>query len=1020
LRYTAQRGTLISGSVKHKQSNSTSKTPNNNNKSRNPNNNNNNNKSKKSSSKSNLSHLKCFYTNATSLSRDKLNELRTHVDRPDIIFITETWFTSTSVPELEGFNLWRRDRPDGYGGVCIYVSNELDSFEILDNRLQSRDIEQVWCKLGLSGENVLLGCIYRPRNEAAVNKKIQKSIERAVKLKHKGQFSSVAVVGDFNYPGIKWSSDGTPYPSNSTDTAFIEMLRDSGLVQHINFPTFQANHDDTEGNTLDLLLTDTPERVDALSHGPPLGFTDIGQGHKVITWNLVTKKAVVKHTLVTNKLNFGKGDYISMCDYLESLDWQSLLNNSDINDDYLKLTETYSLACSRFIPSIKCDINVNKKLPWITEEAQKAKRLKNKLYYHNQNPSWRLQNKGKYNRACKAVKEAIYRSVRDHEWDLVSGSKRDPKRIYRYIKQKQDVKRVIRSLRKPDGNVTSNPHDIVNILNNQFHSVFVDAHVESIGEAAPLAPEKLCSVESILNRLTPENVELKLAALNPNKASGSDKIHPRVLKQAARGFATPLCIMFKKSISSGTIPRLWKEANVSPIFKKGSRLDAVNYRPISLTSLPCKLLEGFVRETMTEHINYLRLFVKEQHGFVRNKSCVSNLLETLDYLTKLLAEGKSIDLIYLDFAKAFDTLVHALLLELLPTYGFDDGINRWIKSFLSDRRQRVVLGEFVSDWAEVTSGVPQGSVIGPLLFNLFINRLPRRIQSKSKLYADDTKLMGPASNDEERNVIQADLDNIVGWTDRALLRLNFEKCKVMHLGKNNSNYNYTIHDSVTNTTHSLIKTAEEKDLGVVFSSNLKWSIHIDKITHKANSVLATLKNTFTCRDKHLWSILYTSLIRPHLEYAAPIWNPTSEDSGLVKSLEAVQRRATKVGQPRLDYETRLNNLNLTKHAERRARGDCIELFKLIKLSGTPDELEVVLPLNSSTATTRRNNKALVRDRYRARTVNDFGPAVGFRHSFLTNRVNPHWNNLPSEVVDSPDVNTFKNNYDKYCSSRRLI
>jgi hypothetical protein len=545
--------------------------------------------------------------------------------------------------------------------------------------------------LGLSGEDVLLGCIYRPHSENSVNKSIRKSIERAVKLKQKGRFASVVIVGDFNYPGIKWESDGTPFPTSPADAEFVEILRDSGLIQHINFPTFQASHNDTEGNTLDLLLTDTAERVDALTDSPPIGFTDVGQGHKVITWNFVTKRSVKKQILVTNRLNLSKGDYNSMCDYLSSLDWPCLLNNENLNDDYLKFLEIYNLACTRFIPCIKSYSNSDKRLPWITPEVKKAMRRKNQLYFRNLNLAWRPHDKDKYNRACKSVKNAIYKSVRKHEWDLANGSKNDPKRVYRYIKQKQDVKRVIRSLRKPDGTVSSNPPDIVNILNNQFHSVFVQANVESIEGAIHPTPEKLCSVESILSRLTSENVEHKLADLNPNKSSGPDNVHPRVLKLASKGFSTPLCIMFEKSIRSGTTPDAWREANVSPLFKKGSRLDAVNYRPISLTSIPCKVLEGFVREAMSSHINSLRLFVKEQHGFIKNKSCVTNLLETLEYISKLLAEGKSIDLIYLDFAKAFDTLVHALLLELLPSYGFDDGINKWIRSFLYDRRQRVVL-----------------------------------------------------------------------------------------------------------------------------------------------------------------------------------------------------------------------------------------------------------------------------------------------------------------------------------------
>lgn len=415
-------------------------------------------------------------------------------------------------------------------------------------------------------------------------------------------------------------------------------------------------------------------------------------------------------------------------------------------------------------------------------------------------------------------------------------------------------------------------------------------------------------------------------------------------------------------------------------------------------------MEGFVREALSAHVN--PLIAKEQHGFVPKKSCVTNLLETIDFVSELLAQGHCVDLIYLDFSKAFDSLMHALLLEILPSYGIDGGITKWIKSFLSDRRQRVVLGEQVSDWAAVTSGVPQGSVIGPLLFNLFINGLPKLIKSMSKLYADDSKILGKSDTAAERDIIQSDLNSIVEWTDRALLRLNFQKCKVMHLGKGNVKYDYTIHDSVTNQTYSLVKTTEEKDLGVTFSSDLKWNKHVDNITHKANTALRSLKNTFTCRDKKLWGKLYTSIVRPQMEYAAPVWN--SDFKHNEKALEKVQHRATKVGQPKMTYEKRLVALGLTTHKERRLRGDCIETFKIINnLTNTT----LKPSLNDSAHQTRRNSKALVRDRFAARAVNSHGPAVGFRHSFLLNRVVPEWNELSNYTVEAENVNNFKNRYD---------
>lgn len=174
--------------------------------------------------------------------------------------------------------------------------------------------------------------------------------------------------------------------------------------------------------------------------------------------------------------------------------------------------------------------------------------------------------------------------------------------------------------------------------------------------------------------------------------------------------------------------------------------------------------------------------------------------------------------------------------------------------------------------------------------------------------------------------------------------------------------------------------------------------------------MATLKNTFTCRDAKLWKILYTSLVRPHLEYAAPVWNPTANHKGNVKAIELVQQRATKVGQSKVEYWKRLRILGLSTHADRRARGDCIEMYKLIN---NPDSPEVVIPFGQSFISTRRNSKALVLNKNTARQINDYATAVRCRLAFLTNRVNTLWNSLPSSVVESPNLNSFKNNFDRH-------
>ena len=379
---------------------------------------------------------------------------------------------------------------------------------------------------------------------------------------------------------------------------------------------------------------------------------------------------------------------------------------------------------------------------------------------------------------------------------------------------------------------------------------------------------------------------------------------------------------------------------------------------------------------------------------------MTQLIVTIELWTEILDSGAPLDVIYLDFKKAFDSVPHKRLLSKLDAYGIGGPIKEWIKNFLAKRKQRVVVNGELSSWTEVVSGIPQGSVLGPILFVLFINDLPDVITSTAKIFADDTKLFRPILTPEDHQHLQKDLENLIRWSESWQLGFNETKCKVIHLGNSNQNLQYRMNNTVLEITES------EKDLGVTIDNKLKFDKHIANAVNKASKMLGLVRKTFTLLDETTIPRLFTALVRPHLEYGNVIWHPIYRKDQL--EVEKVQRRATKLipSISDLPYENRLKILKMPSLYFRRRRGDMIQTFKIMKNIDRLNPLDIfTFPPNNNT---RGHSLKMFKNRSR----------LGVRKNAFSQRIVEDWNSLPENIIACETINSFKTNLDKFWIGER--
>ncbi len=738
---------------------------------------------------------------------------------------------------------------------------------------------------------------------------------------------------------------------------------------------------------------ETKVDITCLSKGK---YTRLGKSdHVVLSFTLQCYCTFDKEEFVERYL-YDKGDYSQLNKELSSVNWEEQLNQCSVDQAWDTFTSHLAAAVDRAVPKAKPPKSPKKKKwkpLWMNGDA--LKKVKKK--YH----AWKRYTSTKqycdfesYKRQRNLASKAVRQAKRDFERKLAADIKKNPKCFWKYVRSKTNVKTGVHDLEKEDGSFAHTDEEKAGLLNKFFASVFTREDTTDVPDPDMKADGRI--LDDI--QISEDDVADKLKNLNPSKSPGPDGIHPRVLKETANSIAKPLHIIFNKSLHEGKLPTAWKEAHVTAIFKKGKKSVPGNYRPVSLTSIICKIMESIIRDSVMSYMNVNQMFSDDQHGFRPGRSCVTQLLEIVEVWTSMLEEGGGVDVIYLDFRKAFDSVPHQRLLKKLEAYGIGGRVLNWIEAFLTGRKQKVIVNGKGSEWEEVVSGIPQGSVLGPILFVIFINDLPDVVNGEVKIFADDTKAFKAVNTDEDGKLLQDDLNNLCEWSNKWLLRFNVGKCGVMHYGHQGSKFKYTMQED--GVERDVSEITEEKDLGVVFDPSMNFSKHSGLVAAKANKVIGVLRRSFDYMDKDMFTILYKTLIRPLVEYGNCIWNPLFNKDRQI--IEKVQRRATRLV-PELkdsEYTDRLRALKLPTLAYRRLRGDMIQVYKI--MHGINDvKRETFFEMAPADRGTRGNKLKIQKQHAR----------LNIRKNTFSHRVVAAWNSLPDSVVCSQSVNNFKNGVD---------
>ena len=949
------------------------------------------------------------------------------------IALTETWLRDHLDAEvnIEGYKIFRQDRVrsrlnrkgrDG-GGTACYLKDDIAAGTDTIINFSNEVIEVLGLHVKL--KNLVLIIVYRqPDNRVGGHRSTHVHFKEALDKLHDVIMQlpkptpDIIMCGDFNLPHALWPV-GTIKAGASTDEQvmikdLVVFKNEFYLAQEIMKPTHN------KGNILDLLFTNNCELLHSYECNESL-FSD----HYLIDGKINYKSTVCvkeKNTDIPNKISTTNFDQLNF--FSEKIDWKKMneeLQRFDWRGEFRGLPPEEMLAgflyncfsvCEKYIPQKRKTFkSAPSKIPRDRKMLMRNRKRKLNTITKVQSSSRKAKLLDEVRTIEKSLKSSYEIDQAENEHKAILAISRNSKYFYSYAKKFSRIKTAIGPLLDSARKLVVCPSKMAEILRRQYDAVFSDPI-----EPMMLSTDIFDKTDNIENPVLldisfePADIEDAIDELSPNSAAGPDQFPAMLLKQCKKTLSKPLYLIWKKSLKTGEIPNILKKANIVPIHKGDSRGEAKNYRPVALTSHIIKIFEKVLRNNIVSHMEENNLLNPGQHGFRAGRSCLSQLLSHVETITKILEDGDNVDVIYLDFSKAFDKVDFLVTLRKIKHLGISGNIGKWIYSFLTGRTQCVIVNGMRSDVSVVKSGVPQGSVLGPLLFLILLGDIDKSVSSAFvSSFADDTRVGHRIKTAEDINSLQEDLKAIYQWSADNNMKFNSEKFECIRYGKRRDIHETTVYLSDTNTV--IAPKDQIKDLGVIISSNCLFKNQIDNVVKTASKLCGWILRTFKTRTPRLMILLWKSLVLSKLDYCSQLWSPIGK--GDIQKLEMVQRSfIRKIDDMRhFDYWTQLKKLRLYSLERRRERYIIIYIWRILEHQVPDLTSGEIYSINEGGRLGRKSSFPSI--------SNSAPPEIKkIRYASLSSRGPQLFNILPAELrnLNNCSVEIFKRALDRFLTN----